>query len=208
MLGSRLPEGGLNEFFRRFREDLVLNVFEPVTRQAVAELPAALAELRSWLPIADAEAPLALVGGSMGACVGLSVLTETDLPVTAVALVSPAIRLASVVERYERLWGMQYEWSERSRAVAERLNFVARAEEIVAREIARCKSLASSTTAPAFGPPPSSSIERLRREYARSWLRSLGWVTRSPRSQAWNGRRRPRTRPRWTPRLWCGFAGI
>src|SRR5919106_1108017 len=31
MLGSRLPAGGLEEFFRRFREDMVLNVFEPVT---------------------------------------------------------------------------------------------------------------------------------------------------------------------------------
>jgi hypothetical protein len=72
----------------------------------------------------------------MGAWVAKSVLTDTDLPVRAAALVSPAIRLAGVVGRYERLWGTPYEWSERSRAVADRLDFVARADEIAARQIA------------------------------------------------------------------------
>ncbi|MGH2946068.1 MAG: alpha/beta hydrolase [Solirubrobacteraceae bacterium] len=134
MLGSRLPAGELDEFLRRLREDMVLGVFEPVTREAVEELPAALAELRERLPIADA--PLGVVAGSMGAWVAESVLTDTDLPVSTVALVSPAIRLRSVVARYERMWDFAYPWSERSRAVAERLDFVARADEIAARNVA------------------------------------------------------------------------
>lgn len=67
MLGSRLPEGELEEFFRLFREDMVLNEFGPITRQAVEEFPAALAELRDRLPVGDG--PLGLVGGSMGAWV-------------------------------------------------------------------------------------------------------------------------------------------
>jgi alpha-beta hydrolase superfamily lysophospholipase len=37
------------------------------------------------------------LGGSVGVLVALGVLAETDLPVAAVALVSPAIRLAGVV---------------------------------------------------------------------------------------------------------------
>ena len=134
MLGRRLPEGGLDEFFRRFREDLVLNVFDPVTRQAVEEFPAALAELRERLPIGDG--PLALVGGSMGAWVAQSVLADTDVPVAAAALVSPAIRLTSIVQRYDRLWNTSYQWSERSLEVADRLDFVARADQIAARNVA------------------------------------------------------------------------
>jgi pimeloyl-ACP methyl ester carboxylesterase len=134
MLGRRLPDGGLEEFFRRFRADLVLDVFEPVTRAAVEELPGALAELRDRLTLGDG--PLGLVAGSMGAWVAQSVLSDTDVPVRAVALVSPAIRLASVVERYERLWDVPYGWSERSLAVADRLDFVARADEIAARDVA------------------------------------------------------------------------
>ena len=134
MLGSRLPEGGVDEFFRLFREDMVLNVFEPAIRKATDELPAALAELRDRLPIGDG--PLGLVGGSMGAWVPQSVLADTDLPVSAVALVSPAIRLRSVVARYQRLWDFEYPWGERSLAVAERLDFVTRADEIAARDAA------------------------------------------------------------------------
>lgn len=134
MLGTRLPDGGLDEFFRRFRDDMVLNVFEPVIRQATEELPVALSELRDRLPIGDG--PLRLVGGSMGAWVAQSALAETDLRASAVALVSPAVRLESVVARYERMWGFEYEWSKRSRAVAERLDFVARADEIATRETA------------------------------------------------------------------------
>jgi pimeloyl-ACP methyl ester carboxylesterase len=116
LLGGRLPDGGLDEWFRLLRDDMVLNVFEPAVREAVQELGAALAELRSRLPIADA--PLGLVAGSMGAWVAQSVLTDTDLRVSAAALVSPAISMSSVVGRYERMWDFAYPWSERSRDVA------------------------------------------------------------------------------------------
>jgi hypothetical protein len=76
------------------------------------------------------------VGGSVGALVALGVLAETDLPVGAVALVSPAIRLAGVVAANERRFGVTYPWTEQSRAVAERLDFVARAGELVKRDAA------------------------------------------------------------------------
>ncbi|MPY89487.1 MAG: prolyl oligopeptidase family serine peptidase [Luteitalea sp.] len=134
MLGSRLPEGGLEEFFRLFREDMMLNVFEPATRQALDELPAALAALRKRLRVGDG--PLGLVGGSMGAWVAQNALANTDLAVSAVALVSPAIRATSVVARYERLWDFRYPWNARSRAAADRLDFVARAAEIAERDVA------------------------------------------------------------------------
>ena len=134
MLGDRLPDGGLDEFFRRFRDDMVLNVFEPVTDAAVEELPGALAVLRDRLPVRNGR--LGLVAGSMGAWVAQSALADADLPVSAVALVSPAIRLRSVVARYERMWEFEYPWSEPARAVADRLDFVARADGLAEREVA------------------------------------------------------------------------
>jgi predicted esterase len=132
--GSRLPEGGLEAFFQLGYEDAVLKVFDPTCRQAVEEFPAALAALRQALPVGDG--PLGLVGASVGALVALSVLAETDLPVGAVALVSPAIRLAGVVAANERRFGVTYPWNEQSRAAAERLDFVARAGELVKRDAA------------------------------------------------------------------------
>lgn len=126
--GSRLPDGGLESFFQLGYEDAVLKVFDPICQQAVAELPAALAALRRQLPLGDA--PLGLMGGSVGALVALSALAELDLPVRAVALPSPAIRLAAVVAANERRFGVTYQWSTRSRAAAQRLDFVARVDEL------------------------------------------------------------------------------
>jgi pimeloyl-ACP methyl ester carboxylesterase len=133
MHGSRLPEGGLEELFGLGYEDAVLNLFEPITRQAVDEFPAALAELRRRLPIGDG--PPALVGASAGALVALSALTDAKLPAGALALVSPATRLASVVAANERRFEVTYPWGAASRAAADRLDFVARADEIAERDV-------------------------------------------------------------------------
>jgi pimeloyl-ACP methyl ester carboxylesterase len=132
--GSRMPDGGLDAYFQLGYEDAVLKVFDPVCRQAVEEFPPALAALRDQLPLGDG--PLGLVGGSIGALVALSVLAEIDLPVRAMALASPAIRLASVVAANERRFSVTYPWTEQSRAAADRLDFVARADQIARRDAA------------------------------------------------------------------------
>jgi alpha-beta hydrolase superfamily lysophospholipase len=126
--GARLPAGGYAEFFRLAGEDAVLNVFEPVTDQAAEEFPAAVAELRDRLPHADG--PLGVFGGSAGSLVALEVLARADLPVAAGAVVSPVVQLAPVIGRNERLYGVAYPWSERSRAVAARFDYVRRAAEL------------------------------------------------------------------------------
>lgn len=161
MLGSRLPEGGLDEFFRRFREDPVLNVFDPITRAGVEEFPDALAEVRRRLPLGNG--PLGLVGGSLGAWVALGVLTETELPVSTVALVSPAIRAASVVAHYERLWGTEYGWTAKARGAAERLDFVARADEITERDTATLLVVGATDDQQGFRQP----ADELRRTLAQ-----------------------------------------
>ncbi len=128
--GSRLPGGDLQMFLRLGYEDAVLRLFEPMTSQAVEALPPALAELRARLPLQDG--PVALVGASAGSFVALSVLTDpvADLPVQAVALVSPALQLSAVVGANERRFGVTYPWTDASRRAAERLDFLARSDEI------------------------------------------------------------------------------
>ena len=104
--GSRLPDGSLDAFF-------------------------ALAELRSEHGLPGG--PIAVVGASIGALVALSVVATQDLPVSAVALVSPALRLRGVVGANERRFGVTYPWSDDARAVATELDFVARAPELARR---------------------------------------------------------------------------
>jgi pimeloyl-ACP methyl ester carboxylesterase len=126
--GSRLPAGGLDRFFALGYEDAVLNLYGPTVEQAAEEFPAAFAVLRRQHGLA--EGPIAVVGASIGAFVALSVVATGEPPVSAIALVSPALRLASLVAANERLFAVMYPWSDDSRAVAADLDFVARAGEL------------------------------------------------------------------------------
>ncbi|MBE1502703.1 pimeloyl-ACP methyl ester carboxylesterase [Amycolatopsis lexingtonensis] len=130
LTGARLPEGGYDEVFRRASEDAVLNVFEPVTEQAAGEFPAALAELRERLP--GASGPLGVFGGSAGALVALEVLARGDAEIAAAAVASPVVQLAPMIAANERRFGVTYAWTERSRAVAARYDYVNRAGELSA----------------------------------------------------------------------------
>jgi dienelactone hydrolase len=100
--------------------------------QAVAEFPAVLAELQARLPLTDA--PIGLVGASIGTLPAQLVIAEGAAQVTAAALISPVIQLTEVVAANERRFTVSYPWSDASRAVASRLDFVARADEIAARD--------------------------------------------------------------------------
>nr|WP_154676550.1 alpha/beta hydrolase [Amycolatopsis benzoatilytica] len=126
--GDRLPEGGYDEFFRLASEDAVLNINEPVTEQAAAEFPAAIADLRARLSPVDG--PVGVFGGSAGSAVALEVLARGEVEIAAGAVVSPVVQLAPVIGRNERIYHASYPWSERSRAVAAHYDFLARAAEL------------------------------------------------------------------------------
>jgi alpha-beta hydrolase superfamily lysophospholipase len=132
MHGRRQLPGGLDEFMRLGYQDAVLKAFEPQVAQAVAEFPAVLSELRGRLPVTDA--PIGVVGASVGALPAQLVMVEHAVPVSVAALVSPVVQLAEVVAVNERRFAVSYPWSDASRAVAARFDFVARAAEIAARD--------------------------------------------------------------------------
>ncbi len=127
LTGSRGPAGGFDEFIKLAMEDVITNIYEPLTTQAVSEFPAALAALREQLPVNE---QLSLVGGSIGSMVVLRVLTETGVKVDKVALMSPAIQMAGMISTAEKGFGVTYPWTEATRAVAAHLDFPARASEI------------------------------------------------------------------------------
>ena len=130
MHGRRQLPGGLAEFMQLGYQDAVLKVFEPEVTQAVEEFPAVLAELRTRLPVAGG--PVALVGASVGALPAQLVMAAGSARVSAAALISPVIQLAEVVAANERRFAVTYPWSDASRAVAARFDFVSRAGEIAA----------------------------------------------------------------------------
>ncbi|HET9255214.1 MAG TPA: prolyl oligopeptidase family serine peptidase [Pseudonocardiaceae bacterium] len=129
--GARMPEGGRDAIIELARRDAVMAYLNPLIQQAVTEFPAALAELRERLPVSNG--PLGVLGGSAGGAVALWILAQATIPVTAAALVNPAVRARSVVELIEGIAGQAYPWDERSRVIADQLDFVARAADIAAR---------------------------------------------------------------------------
>jgi alpha-beta hydrolase superfamily lysophospholipase len=132
MHGGRQLPGGLDEFMKLGYQDAVLKAFEPQVTQAVDEFPAVLAEIRARLPVTDG--PIGLAGASVGTLPAQIVMAGGAAQVSAAALVSPVIQLAEVVAANERRFQVTYPWSDASRAVAARFDFVSRAGQIAASD--------------------------------------------------------------------------
>lgn len=134
MCGARTPEGGIEAVIELARTDALTAFLAPIAQQAADEFPAALAALRDQLPVSDA--PIGLLGGSLGGTVALEVLTRDQAPIGAVALVNPAVRIEPVVELVgPQMTGSDepYAWTAESRTAAGELDFVARAGDISAQ---------------------------------------------------------------------------
>lgn len=128
MFGARSLPGGVDELLRLAAEDYVLNVFGPLVEQAAGELPDVLAVLRERFPISAG--PIGVLGGSAGGAVALLAMVESPVPIAAGALINPAVIPEVVVRLGEELFGITYGWSDASRAVNARLDFVARATQV------------------------------------------------------------------------------
>jgi alpha-beta hydrolase superfamily lysophospholipase len=145
-------------------QDAVLKAFEPQVTQAVNEFPAVLAELRARLPVTYG--PIGVMGASVGTLPAQLVMAGGAAQVSVTALISPVIQLAEVVAANERRFGVSYPWSDASRAVAARFDFVARAGEIAALDPQPAVLLvAGARDDPAFPLQAQRLQSELRRRY-------------------------------------------
>lgn len=131
LTGARLPAGGLDELMQLAAADAVLNLQQPVIYGAAEEFPVALSALREQLGL-DGDA-IGLMGGSSGAAVAQLVIAEGPFDIRAAVLISPLVQLRPAIEAAGRRYGVAYDWSEASQAVAERIDFVARAHQLADR---------------------------------------------------------------------------
>jgi len=128
MTGARMPAGGPDELIRLGYADAVLNLKRPIVCGAAEEFPAAFHAVCAQLDIEPSA--VGLMGGSDGAAVAQLVLAEGEIPVHAAVLISPVIQLRRAVEAVSEQFHMTYAWSEASRALADRLDFVARVDAL------------------------------------------------------------------------------
>lgn len=131
MCGARMVDGRLDAAIALAREDALMAFLAPFTRQAADEFPAALTALRDQLPVDDE--PVTILGASLGGAVALQVLTASDTPIKAIALVNPAVRIRSAVGLVEGLAGHAYRWTTQARQTADELDFVARVADLTAQ---------------------------------------------------------------------------
>lgn len=149
LFGKRLPAGGIEEVLRRQIDDYVLQLLLSAIEPAMRELPNVVQELQAKLNIPQ-RSEIGLFGFSAGGMGALLTLLESPLPIKAAVLSGVTKDLTSAVETYERAmkqsypilkeqfpWieenQIPYQWSEASVAARHRLDFVARASEIVQR---------------------------------------------------------------------------
>lgn len=126
--GRRLPPGGGEELMRLGYEDAVLKLDKPIVYGAASEFGAAFSELRNRFGFDSG--PIGVMGGSIGAAVAQLVMAEGGFDVRAAVLISPVVQLRRAVDAMGRDFGVTYPWSDDANAVADRLDFVARAADI------------------------------------------------------------------------------
>jgi len=127
MCGARMVDGRVDAVIELARKDALQAFLAPFAYQAADEFPAALAALRDQLPVDDE--PVSVLGASLGGAVALQVLTASAIPLKAVALVNPAVRIRSVVRLVDGLAGHPYQWTAQADAAAAELDFVARVDD-------------------------------------------------------------------------------
>ena len=149
LFGKRLPAGGMEEIMRRQIDDYVLQLLLPAIEPAMQELPNVVHALQAKLEIRD-RSGVGLFGFSAGGMGALLTLLESSLPIKAAALFGVTKDLTSAVDAYERTmqqyypslkeqfpWieenQLSYHWSKAAIVARQRLDFVARASEMVQR---------------------------------------------------------------------------
>lgn len=127
MCGARMVDGSMDAGLELVRKDPLMAYLHPFVAQATEEFPAALASIRSQLPVDDG--PIGVLGGSLGGAVALRVLADTAVPVFAGAVVNAAIRMRSVVD----LFPGDYPYDEESSKAVDSLDFLAKADVLADR---------------------------------------------------------------------------
>jgi hypothetical protein len=127
MCGARMVDGSMDAAAELMYGDPLMSYLYPFVQQAAEEFPAALAAIRTQLPVVDG--PIGVLGGSLGGAVALRILADTEVPVAVGAVVNAAIRMRSVVD----LFPGDYPYDAESDKAVDSLDFIGKAAAIANR---------------------------------------------------------------------------
>jgi len=130
MFGARALAPG--ELGRRQKQDLGTLVFEPVVMGAAKELPAVVRALEQH-GCMKSGAAIGLFGFSAGGASVLYALAESDVRIGVAVTLNASTGLSASVKAFERATKGSYEWTDATRALAQRSDAASRAKDIAAR---------------------------------------------------------------------------
>ena len=201
MSGSRTPEGGFDAVFEMMGQDAPGLVHGPIHAQAVAEAPAAIAEVRERAGIADG-VPVGLMGGSMGGAIVAELLATRAVDARAAVLLNPLLELRHDDRRRSLRCSAATPGLRPAMPPRRSIDYVHRADEVAASG-ASVRVISGADDEPWFvasaGPSPT--------RWAPTCRRSPASGTRSPRSRASNPHPRRMPRAPTTPSRPTGSGG-
>ncbi|RFS87137.1 hypothetical protein D0T12_02490 [Actinomadura spongiicola] len=115
-------------------ETETIETYCAAVESAVERLPAALADIRRDLGLADG--PVALAGFSVGGAAALLAVARDAVPVTALALVTPVVSPSRAARAVEKRSGRDRTWSDSATALADGLDLGSLAENLAGRNVA------------------------------------------------------------------------
>ncbi|MGP4022789.1 hypothetical protein [Actinomadura sp. 3N407] len=126
------PDGGLGS--GAILQTETIETYCTAVENAAQHLPAALADIRRDLALPDG--PIGLVGFSTGGAAALLAVARDVVPVSTVALVAPVVAPSRAARAVEKRSGLERSWTDRARALADRLDLGAIAADLAGRDVA------------------------------------------------------------------------
>lgn len=151
LCGQRMPEGDPEEVMGRLAEDEITLFFHPVIAGGAAELPEAVADLRTQLGITP-DLPLGLFGFSMGGSAALIAVARRALPIRAAVTFGAPLDMRALMDYLSVQFGVTYEWTPERAALAEEISAIHRGSEIAASGTAVLLGMGADDPYPVNGP--------------------------------------------------------
>ncbi len=167
LVARRLPAGDIEELKRVQERDFVNGLFFPCINGAASELPMLVHEIATTYQL-DTSGGIGLFDFSAGGAAVLLALVQSDVPVTAAAILNAPLSVEDNVRNWEHALKRPFQWDPASREAANRYNVARHADSITKR-----KPVSAITSDPTQVRMKNQSVPRIRL-IARCSIRSKG----------------------------------
>ncbi len=168
LVARRLPADGIEGLKRVQERDFVNGLFFPCINGAASELPMLVHEITTTYQL-DTSDGIGLFGFSAGGAAVLLALIQSDVPVTAAAILNAPLSVEDNVRNWEHAVQRPFQWDPASREAANRYNVARHADSITKRKPVPALLLMRGEGDDSFDPSSvQHAIDALRAAYRKA----------------------------------------